>query len=213
MKITFIISVFLLLFGCVTRLGAQENKPGQTMISIGAGYGNITSNTGPVTSELPELSGTIDYFVISNYSMGVSAAYQSITSNYTYGGSYPNPPTNYSETQSRFNVSIRSLVYFTTQNKPGLYAGVRLGYAYWLYSYSPSNPNPNNTQPSRSPTFQVFAGARATITGGFSTYFELGIGAPYYAEMGFSICLGGRAPAEKNADPGSYYDTEHSIHH
>jgi hypothetical protein len=75
---------------------------------------------------------------------------------------------------------------------------VCLGYEYFNYNYSPFNPYTLNNQyygsqqPLTAPTIQAFVGVRAMITSSFSTYFELGSGIPFYAEMGFSFSFGGK---------------------
>lgn len=196
----------------VTLLGvfsgyAQDRRAGEVMISAGAGYSNLrdtyNSYLTQINTELPEFNGTLDYFVIPEYSIGVSVAYQSIQGNSNYNN-YPNQQ--FTETVTRFNVSLRSLVYFNKSTRPGFYGGVRLGYQNFTDQFNPTNPNmgnyPTSNQPKDAPTIQAFAGVRAMITSGFSTYFELGTGNPYFAEMGFSFNFGGR-PAPSSLTPPS----------
>jgi hypothetical protein len=185
----------------IGSLKAQESRAGATMISVGAGYGNLSSDvSGNVVSSTPEVNGTIDYFVIKCYSIGVSGAYQSVSSpnafyNYNYLG-YNNGT--YSQTLSRFNLSLRSLFYFTKMDNPVFYIGLRVGYEFFkddITPYSPYNSTTNLDPNQNTTTFQVLMGVRAYITPDFSTYLELGTGVPSYAEMGFSISIGGKSSA------------------
>lgn len=181
------------------------------MLSVGGGYSNISEYyaISQINNELPELSATVDYLVIPEYSIGASISYQNVRGS-GYYTNYGGGSVQYTETISRYNIGIRSLVYFNKSARPGFYGGVRLGYQQFVNEYNPTNPYNNgypvNNEPKNEPTIQAFVGVRAAITPGFSTYFELGTGNPYFAEMGFSFNFGGR-PAASSATPPASQNT------
>jgi|GEM_PF-2461162 len=204
--------IYLLLFTAIVLLGTKplkaQDRAGQTMLSLGVGYSLFSTEYVTGYSSLqsnfsvPELAATVDYFVINMYSVGLNVAYQSASG--TYNNYYGNPGFSYKESVSRVNVNVRSIVHFTKHMNPDFYGGIRLGYAYYNYTYSgsPYYPYYNNEQPLTQPTIQAFLGVRAIITPVFSTYLEVGTGTPYIAEMGFSFSLGGKsAPETPVANP------------
>jgi hypothetical protein len=204
------LTIAVIFFIGMNKTIAQSNRAGETMFGFGVGYTTFNTyldNNAQPSLELPELSASVDYFVIPGYSIGLGVAYQSIKGGGNYNiNNYPNPPLigSFTETISRVNVSLRSVVYFNKDARPQFYGGVCIGYEYFTYQYDPFNPNVNNQypyayrqQPLTAPTIQAFVGARAMITQGFGTYFEVGTGIPFYAEMGFSFSFGGK-PADPN---------------
>lgn len=215
MKTKIYLGLICIFFAGFNSVNAQANRVGETMIGFGVGYSNFNSYLyygAQPSLELPELSATLDYFVISNYSIGLGVAYQSVSGGGNFY-SYPNT-TSFTENVNRVNVSLRSVVYFTKDTKPEFYGGVCIGYEYFNYQYNPT-PNVgnypnygNNNQPLTAPTIQAFLGVRAMITPAFGTYFEVGTGIPFFAEMGFSFSLGGKpadaTPVQGPTGPSPY---------
>jgi hypothetical protein len=192
------------------------NKPEQFMLSLGAGYSNLTASETlgyglQQTSEIPELSGTLEYFILSNYALGVNAAYQSLGEKGYYSNNIGSI-TPYTENISRFNIAVRSTIYFTKASLLDFYGGLQIGYEYWYYNYSLPNPYQynsgynNNTTPTNSPTLQAFIGGRAHISQDFSTYVEVGTGVPYWAELGFSLSIGGNPVSKVAVNNGGIGD-------
>ena len=118
-----LLAVAMLFCAAMNEATAQSMKAGSTMLGIGVGYSNFNGylyNSVQPSLELPELSATLDYFVIPNYSIGLGVAYQSASGSgeiYTY--QYPNNgQMSFNESVNRVNVSVRSVVYFTKDMKP-----------------------------------------------------------------------------------------------
>jgi hypothetical protein len=215
---TIILSVLSTLIGNFSN--AQANRPGEVMLSLGAGYSNLstTVSTAPEqVMEIPEISCTLEYFALSNYAIGLSTSYQTISENGSYYSNGNPTIKNYTEDISRFTIALRPTFYFSKTSTTNFYAGIQIGFEYWYYKYPQGNPNQNSygtgnysynfTVPSEySPILQAFVGVRAQVTKVFSTYAELGTGLPFWGEIGVSIGFGDNrnAPFSGNSGIGEY---------
>jgi hypothetical protein len=192
------LSLLICLMSYCSLYGQNTNQAGQLMFSAGAGLSNLkTSFIFPKQSNIPEFNGTIDYFILRWFSIGVSASYQTVEASNYFNWYFPDGTTfngNLSESLSRFNISARPTVYITKFNNPLLYGGLRIGYEFFRDMYTPFNPgnptgNPKYAEFPDGLTWQVYIGARAYLTKFLSAYLEVGTGIPYYAELGLSYSL------------------------
>ncbi len=188
---------------------AGELNPGEVFISPGLGYGSMTITGSPLDNSMftedynygynynsvssPDFGCSVDYLATQIFSFGLGINYQTIK--YTL----VNPQTNYnsyydpnSAQFNRLNIGMRGLFYFSNVNTESLqfYMGARAGLSFWKeidtwtsainYDYRPLISSQNDGILS----FQLIMGSRYIISSDIGIQIELGLGSPYYGQVG-----------------------------
>jgi hypothetical protein len=189
---------------------------GEVFITPAIGYGDMAITGSPLATSIysetyhnlysiknmPEFGVSLDYLVAEILSLGIAANYQTVqytlsNSAQNYAQDYP-----YSALFSRLNVGIRNLIFFRGSNsdKMHFYIGARVGMSFWKetdewnYTTSPYYPNQYNysiinAEDNNKISFQLLWGMRYFVSTEFGMQLELGLGTPYYAQLGITYRL------------------------
>ncbi len=184
------LSFFTLLL-CVATLSAQTSQ-GQSVLSINGGFSLAGALFGLANlddqvdaSAPPALQLTYDHAVNNRISLGGGLSYQRFKLAYS---DYGEDNEDFDLRVSRFNVGLRGLVHYGSNEELDMYSGVRVGLSNWSFTGGPDDPEfdpPKTAGVTFAPQLILF-GLRGYITEQLGFNGELGIGAPHVFTMGLS---------------------------
>lgn len=203
MKMTRLIhflGALLILSTLSSELKAQRNK-GEAVLTGGLGLSiwNIIAgalNTGDslIAKSTPTFSLMYDYGITSRFSIGGAVGYNSFSFTNPYY-SYVNSSgaivyESISVKYSSVNVGLRPMYHWGKSEIFEWMAGMRLGYSFWTAEVITTDPYYKDEYFRRDMySAQVLFGSRAYMSEFLAVTFEVGIGAPYFANLGLSLKL------------------------
>ncbi len=194
---------FILLYFIFSKNLFAQNRPGQQVITVGAGSSVLgialrVANTaltvnGEQLSITPMLSAGYDNALDSVFSLGFIYSAQSFTLSRKNG--------NYTDKFSIIhnNFAIRSLLHLSKKSeKNDFYVGARIGYSLFNFrSTLPVNNIPNEAFSLYSGySFQALMGYRGYLTEDIGIGFEFAFGRPYWSSIFLCYRFGQTKPTK-----------------
>jgi outer membrane protein W len=190
----------LLMTAFVFNAQAQKSE-GTSVATVGLGYSlfNNIIKAALETDEdidvksVPTIALTFDHSLTDNFSIGLAAAYQSISAEFinTYNDENSVSQTELSKfTSTRINIAIRPLFHYGNSDKLDMYSGLRVGYLIRNVTVESDDPNADLSEEFDGNRFAlglVPFGIRYFFTDNLGINMDLQIGTPYVVSGGVAF--------------------------
>jgi hypothetical protein len=190
----------LLMTAFVFNAQAQKSE-GTTVATVGLGYSlfnNIIKKALETDEDLdvksvPTIALTFDHSLTDNFSIGLAAAYQSVSAEFTntYFDENSVSQTELSKTSvSRINIAIRPLFHYGNSDKLDMYSGLRVGYLIRNVTVESDDPNADLSEEFDGNRFAlglVPFGMRYFFSDNLGINMDLQIGTPYVVSGGIAF--------------------------
>lgn len=183
---------------CMSSAVKAQNEEGQSVVTLGAGYSlvnNIVKSGLETYSDVnvksvPTIALTYDYGLTDNFSLGVAAAYQSVSGEFTntYFDNNLDLQTETAKSSfSRMNIAIRPLFHYGGSDKLDLYSGLRVGMLFRNSEVESEQENIDlfgDLSGSRVSIGIVAFGMRYFVSDNIGINMDLQVGTPYIMSAG-----------------------------
>jgi hypothetical protein len=194
--------LFLVLILSAFVFNAQAQKSeGSSVATVGLGYSlfnNIIKAALETDEEIdvksvPTIALTFDHALTDNFSIGLAAAYQNVSAEFTntYFDDNSNSQTETAKTTlSRINIAIRPLFHYGKSDKLDMYSGLRVGYLFRNVTVESDDPNGVYLEEFDGNRFAlglVPFGMRYFFSDNLGINMDLQIGTPYVVSGGIAF--------------------------
>ena len=170
---------------------------GLSLINSLIGAFDYAEKEGFSTSGLPVLQVSYDRMLNNRFSIGAAVAYSTVTLEYRDPNVkepiVDNEISHFEASFNRINLAVRSLFYYTSQDRMDIYSGLRVGFHGYSLKASSEDPDfsPEDVFRKRYLATKLKPGMQVILFGTnlypverLGINFEVSVGQPYFASMG-----------------------------